>query len=238
MSGSALPFVHLGFEALGYAAAVVLFLIRRERRDVVDAPTRYALTLAAGIGATAGARLLAALCDPVRTWTALADGRIAFGKTIVGALLGGWIAVEWLKKKRGIAISTGDPLVLPLAAGIAIGRIGCFFAASIDDTAGLPSSLPWAVGGMDGVARHPVALYEIAVVVLLASVAGRLRAPGDPFKAFLGGYLGFRFFCDFLKPVPPRIFGGLSAIQLACLGGLMYYALVLARRLRSAEATG
>ena len=225
----------------GYLVAVAVFLVRRQRNgDVVDGGTRYMVMVGAGIGAMIGSRLLAALCEPLRVWQGLAEGHLYFGKTIVGALLGGLIAVELVKRRAGVSEATGDPLVVPMAVGIAIGRVGCFLAAQIDDTGGLPTNLPWAVVGPDGIGRHPVALYEIAFVLLLAPIAtaiGRRGARGDAFKLFLSSYLLFRFFCDFLKPMPPRIYGGLSTIQLACAAGLLYYASVWLRRMRSVEVT-
>jgi phosphatidylglycerol:prolipoprotein diacylglycerol transferase len=234
--------LHQLLEIAGYLTALTILTMRSRRgHDVVDRRTRYQLMIAAGIGAMIGARLLAALCDPGRTWAALASGQLAFGKTIVGGLLGGLIAVELVKKRLDVRVATGDPLVLPLALGIAIGRVGCFLAASVDDTAGAPSTLPWAVRDSAGVARHPVALYEIAFVLLLVPIAREARSrgiEGDAFKAFLGGYLLFRFFVDFLKPLPPPLFGGVSAIQLACLAGLAYYVALLARRWRPLEVEG
>src|SRR5438874_657018 len=55
------------------------------------------------------------------------------GQSIVGALIGGWLGVEIAKRIAGIRKSTGDAFVLPLIAGIAIGRIGCFLAGLHDD---------------------------------------------------------------------------------------------------------
>lgn len=230
--------VHTFFEALGYVVAVAIYFVQRRRMgDVLDGTTRYAVTLGAGIGAMAGARLLAALCDPVRTMEGLAAGQFLFGKTIVGALLGGLVAVELVKRRLGVRAATGDEIALSLIAGIAVGRVGCFIAGVADDTAGLPSNVAWAVTGTDGITRHPVALYEIGFLLLLAVPVQWVRSEGrrgDAFKLFLAAYLLFRFVCDFLKPMPPRIYGGISAIQIAALCGMAWYAGVFARRWRRA----
>ena len=45
---------------------------------------------------------------------------------------------------------------------------------------------------------------------------------GDRFKGFMVGYIGLRVLVDFIKPAVR--FGGLSAIQWACLAVLAYYA--------------
>ena len=58
---------------------------------------------------------------------------LAGGKTIVGVLIGGWIAVETVKNTLGIRVRTGDLLAIPLSVGIAIGReVGCFLTGLSD----------------------------------------------------------------------------------------------------------
>ena len=67
------------------------------------------------------------------------------GKTIVGALIGGLITVEIAKRYIGIQQSTGDLYAIPLALGIAIGRIGCFLTGLPDNTYGTATNLPWGI---------------------------------------------------------------------------------------------
>jgi prolipoprotein diacylglyceryltransferase len=230
--------LHFVLEAVAYAAAAAVYLVRRKRSsDVIPDLDRFALLAAAAVGAAGGSRLLAWLCDPS------AATILTSGKTIVGALLGGLAAVELVKLWRGIKTPTGDLYVYPLAAGIAIGRVGCFLAGPADLTAGRPTDVPWAVVAWDGVPRHPVALYEIAFVILVALVLHVLRRrigarAGLTFALFAAAYLAFRLAVDFAKPWPPPIAlgGGLSAIQLACVAGLVYYAFVLPRRMRTTTA--
>jgi len=89
------------------------------------------------------------------------------GKTIVGALIFGLISVELMKRYIGVRQSTGDLYAIPLALGIAIGRIGCFLTGLDDNTYGTPTTLPWAINFGDGIPRHPTQLYEIAFLVAL-----------------------------------------------------------------------
>ena len=169
------------------------------------------------LGAAFGSKLLAMLENP---WQASLEG-----KTIVGGLLGGLIAVEAAKKYIGFTRSTGDLFTLPLIIGTAIGRVGCYLSGLADGTHGSPTSLPWGHDYGDGIPRHPAQLYEIAFLLLLGAFLLRvreyLREEGDEFKLYLSSYLAFRFFADFLKPGLP--FFGLTAIQWACAGGLLYY---------------
>ena len=82
------------------------------------------------------------------------------GHSIAGAIAGGIVAVEIYKLVRGIKGSTGLPFVAPLALGVGIGRLGCFFAGLPDYTYGTPTRLPWAVNFGDGVPRYPGQWYE------------------------------------------------------------------------------
>jgi phosphatidylglycerol:prolipoprotein diacylglycerol transferase len=72
------------------------------------------------------------------------------GKMIVGALMGGLLAVEWAKRRLGVTVRTGDLFALPLCAGIAIGRVGCFLTGLEDHTVGAHTTLPWGVDVGDG----------------------------------------------------------------------------------------
>jgi phosphatidylglycerol:prolipoprotein diacylglycerol transferase len=92
------------------------------------------------------------------------------GKTIVGALIFGLISVELMKRYIGVRQSTGDLYAIPLALGIAIGRIGCFLTGLSDNTYGIPTTLPWAINFGDGIPRHPTQLYEIIFLMLLIPI--------------------------------------------------------------------
>ena len=72
-------------------------------------------------------------------------------------------------------------------------------------------------------------------MLILAAVlrsAAKAAPAGASFAIFLASYLAFRFAVDFLKPEPRPLVLGLTAIQLACLAGLGYYAAIIPKRLR------
>ena len=191
-----------------------LFLsLRRRQGDTVAEQTRMTVLAGAAVGAVVGSKLLAlvqhsavVLAHPEPVWV------LGGGKTIVGGLLGGLMGVELTKRWVGEERSTGDLFVLPLCLGMAVGRVGCFLAGLRDGTCGTETSLPWAVDFGDGVPRQQEAPAR----------------SGDLFRGFMVLYLGFRLFVDFIKP-DPRAYIGLSAIQAACVCGLVYYARDLPR---------
>ncbi len=221
------PSWHPVFEAMGYVAGYLVY--RRERArygDPVPEGQRWTVLAAAAVGALAGCRLLG-LAEQwpavLAAWQAgdllkllLSPG----GKTVVGGLLGGWLGVEIIKKFSGIRRRTGDLFVLPLCVGIAVGRVGCLIAGLADDTYGKPTSLPWAVDFGDGIGRHPVQVYEIVFLILIAVLVSRKdKLPeGARFRIFLATYLAWRVVIDFLKPQPT--IHGLDVIQWASLAGL------------------
>ena len=219
---------HWIFESLAYAAGIYLYRrLRRRRGDVIESRDRWWVIAAALVGGFAGSRILSAFEDPVflaHHW--MEPHLLLGGKTIVGGLVGGLIAVESIKRLRGIRVATGDLLALPLTLGIAIGRIGCFLSGVEDESYGMATRLPWGVDFGDGIARHPTQLYEIIFLTVLGVIlwiSSRLATTvGDGFKLFMVGYLGFRLLVEFIKP-GVRV-GGLSAIQWVCLAGVAYYA--------------
>jgi prolipoprotein diacylglyceryltransferase len=223
--------LHSLVEALAYFLGFRLFL--RERRMLTlpvlaDSDRSTWIGFGAIIGAALGAKLGFWIEDPVSAFTDFPDWRrLLEGKTIVGALLGGLAGVEATKRAIGAQGSSGDAFAMPLIAGIAIGRVGCFLAGLADHTYGNATTLPWAVDFGDGVARHPTQIYEIAFLGALAALLHARRhafeRDGDRFRAFMVAYLAFRLLVDVIKPVPHAYFGMLSGIQLLCIAGLCYY---------------
>jgi phosphatidylglycerol:prolipoprotein diacylglycerol transferase len=177
------------FETLAYVVGFQLYRrLRQSFGDPVSQDNRWWIIATASVGAVLGSKILGCMeqaPEIVHQWRNPAY--LISGKSIVGGLLGGWMAVEWIKRRLGITVSTGDLFAVPLAVGIAIGRMGCFLAGLPDQTYGIATTLPWGVDFGDGVLRHPTQLYEIASLLAFSLALWMLlRQPhrnGDVFKA-------------------------------------------------------
>lgn len=219
---------HLIFDILSLVAAAKYYeVVKARTTDHLSENNRFFVVVAAGLGAFLGARLLGALEYPDQFFNPPSILFYLASKTLVGGLVGGILAVELVKKWAGEKKRSGDIFVYPAILGIAVSRIGCLLTGVVDQTVGLPSSLPWAFDQGDGIPRHPTSLYEILFMGLMWFVFVQLQKryvlkEGALFRLFVVGYLSFRFFVEFIKPVTPLIFG-LSGIQLTSIVFAGYY---------------
>ncbi|MFY9346099.1 MAG: prolipoprotein diacylglyceryl transferase family protein, partial [Planctomycetota bacterium] len=129
--------------------------------------------------------------------------------TVLGGLLGGWLAVEAWKWRAGVRLATGGDFALPLAMALACGRIGCWFAGCC---AGAPCADGWlATTDAAGVPRFPVQLLEAAfhfvAVVVLAVLAKKNVWPAQRLGAYLACYAAVRFVLEFRRQHPPVALG-------------------------------
>ncbi len=172
------------------------------------------------IGAFLGAKVFYLLVDGWRVigrtdmWTQLATG-----KTVLGALLGGYVGVEIAKQLVGYRGVTGDWFALIAPVGIILGRIGCLLHGCCQGKVCEPK---WfAVTDSAGVTRWPSVLMEILFNVLAISVFFILRQrrvlPGQHFHLYLMAYGAFRFFHEFLRS-ESLLLGPLTGYQLLAAG--------------------
>jgi prolipoprotein diacylglyceryltransferase len=178
-------------------------------RQSFELPYLAALLFGAGLGAF--------LFGSLNLWL---SGMPGLARSVEGALAGGIIGIELYKWLAGIAVRTGARFALPLAIGVAIGRIGCYLAGLDDFTYGTPTALPWGHDFGDGIARHPVQLYESAAMAAFAVfyVAAVLR------QIY---YAVQRFLWEFLKPYA-ALLGPLTLFHLLSLFILFYASVMLA----------
>ena len=146
------------------------------------------------------------------------------GLSWFGGFAGGLGVGLWLLHRYRIPLITGLAAASPaLAAGHAIGRIGCFL---VGDDYGTPTDLPWGVAFPEGlpptfVPVHPTQLYEAFALAVVVVVLFRMRRSGAPDPLVLATYLGaagaIRFAIEFVRVNAP-VAGALTLAQLWSLG--------------------
>jgi phosphatidylglycerol---prolipoprotein diacylglyceryl transferase len=220
--------VHTAFDVLAWVAAgAAAWYLSRSGLVPVWAPrTDLAYLAAILVGAGVGAVVF----GTANLWL---SGQSGFARSIEGALAGGIVAVKLYKHARGIRLRTGARFALPLAVGVAVGRIGCYLSGLSDFTYGTATTLPWAHDFGDGVMRHPVQLYESAAMAAFAlyyvmRVRRRDRFVIDNgFYLAVGCYGAQRFLWEFFKPYGPLI-GPLTLFHLLSLAIVAYAAFMIA----------
>ncbi len=176
------------------------------RRPVpLPALQRLAIFSAAVFGAGAAAKLPFVLLSKAPFFSA--GAWFSDGKTILAGFAGGYLAIELVKLAMGASIKTGDALAMPLAAGVAVGRWGCFF----NGCCGAPLVPP----------------LESAFHAMMGILIWRLRDVAvlrwQLIKLYLIAYCVFRFFVEFIR-TEPRLLWGLTGYQF----GAAAFAAVLA----------
>jgi phosphatidylglycerol---prolipoprotein diacylglyceryl transferase len=225
MSGAAL---HTVFDIAAWcAAAIAMWWLSRVRglqfpSQSFELPYVAALVFGAGIGAY--------IFGTLNLWF---SGMPGIARSVEGALAGGIVAIELYKWLHGISLRTGARFALPLAVGVAVGRLGCYFAGLDDFTYGTPTTLPWGHDFGDGMLRHPVQLYEslamaaFAVFYVLAVLNRNAAIITNGFYLVLLYYGLQRFIWEFMKPYGALI-GPFSLFHLLSLFVMVYAAVMLA----------
>ncbi len=129
------------------------------------------------------------------------------GLTSYGSLFSVFFVYIYVKKQKLNFGKILDLLAPYIVLAVAIIRIGCFLRGCCH---GQETMLPWAVNGM-----HPTQLYESIYCMVIFFILQKfkkikkqgkntrfrlmLKKPGAVFMYFLGLYVFFRFFNDFLR---------------------------------------
>jgi phosphatidylglycerol---prolipoprotein diacylglyceryl transferase len=166
---------------------------------------------------------------------------LATGKSITGALLGGYAGVEIAKRLVGYTSATGDWFAVIAPVGIVLGRVGCLLHGCCLGQVCEPA---WfTMNDAAGVPRWPAALVELLFNAAMLGVILLMRRkelwPGQHFHIYLMAYGCFRFAHEFLRATP-QILGPISGYQIAALGvaALGLVGFVLRRRALALAVTG
>lgn len=219
---------HPLFEAFGmFIGMRYYFYLKRKSKEKTSFNTSAAILIGATAGALLGSKLIGNLENPYKLFEHFDIKTIWTNNTIVGGLAFGLIGVELAKKIVGHKESTGDLIVYPLILAMIIGRIGCFLTGIHEETYGIATNVVFGMHLGDQYLRHPVALYEIAFLIILWVVLKliqrkRIYPSGFVFQIFMLSYFTFRFLLDFIKP-RLELIGNLGTIQIVCICVIIYY---------------
>lgn len=226
--------------ALAFLGAGVI-VGARFRELGVPSDWAYELLPAAAVGGLLGAKLWYSLQQGDWSLDQLLSGS---GLVWYGGALGGAAAVCAYARWRGILDwSLFDVCAPALAAGYAIGRVGCQLSG--DGDYGKPTDAWWGMGYPDGtvptppgVEVHPTPLFEMALMGALAFLLWKLRdrfRPGVMFGVYLIASSAERFLIEFLRR-NDVVAGGLTLAQIVSVAlAALGVAIVLTLRNRPYE---
>lgn len=215
------------FMAAALIVGLLLYAVEARRNRAISGNTFYIL-LAAVFGGALGAKIPIAVVywreiflQP-RGWEIILTGR-----SIMGGLVGGALAIFVVKRMLGMKERRGNLFAPGIAAGMAIGRAGCFLRGCCYGTA---TALPWGVDLGDGVLRHPTQLYEsvfmLSMYAVISALRNRAKHPAALFWMLMISYSAFRFAVEFIR-VEETWFLGLSLFQWICLALMVVYGRLL-----------
>ncbi len=204
-----------GWLMLAGIAVSAFFWTRLARRD----DRLLIVYVAALVGAFLGAKLAYLAAEGWRDigqpdlWL-----RLTTGKSILGALLGGYASVELAKRWVGYRSVTGDWFAMIAPLGIILGRVGCWLHGCCLGSA--CESAWFTVRDAKGLERWPAVPVEILfnAVMLISFFALRRRGclVRQHFHVYLIAYGVFRFAHEFFRDTP-RVVAGISGYQFIAL---------------------
>jgi phosphatidylglycerol---prolipoprotein diacylglyceryl transferase len=189
------------------------------KRNAPRDPRLITIYFCALVGAFLGAKIVYLLAEGWMHWN---DPQrwlhLATGKTIVGALLGGYIAVEITKRAVRYTAVTGDWFAAITPISIILGRIGCWLHGCC---LGIPCEPSWySLNDRAGTSRWPAVpveiLFNLAALLTLIFLRRRRLLPGQHFHIYLIAYGLFRFAHEFLRDTQ-RFAGQISGYHIAAL---------------------
>ncbi len=207
---------------MAIAALVGLWMFSREIRRAGLPDGAFDAAVAGVVGGILGAKIV---------WAIEHAGNAPFadllfsrgGLSWYGGFAGGLLAgIAIIKRKRLSVLAVVSAATPAIAAGHALGRIGCFL---VGDDYGWPTDLPWGVAFPEGLPPttmpvHPTQLYEAIGLVPLALFLIRLRKSGRSDATVVGTYLilagALRFAIEFVRVHEP-VAGPLAVAHLLSL---------------------
>ncbi len=239
-NGALVLYTHDIFTALGLLVGLLLYYWELRRRGMLGFQI-FVISVMAIFGGGIGARLITAW-EHLPYYSNQAGAPLTYliahsGKSIIGGIVGGYVAIVLAKRALGYRESTGDCYAAAIPLALVIGRVGCLLS---ELPLGTPTSLPWGMSVSESAAQqladcpgcqgkmHPSMVYEIifhlCAVLLILRYRRLIPVRGDTLKLYLLVAAVFRFLIEFVRANPEQV-GGLSGPQIVLipLTGLLLY---------------
>ncbi len=148
-------------------------------------------------------------------------------KSIAASIFWAVISSEMYKKIVRAKFNTWVVFVPWLVTWMIVGRIGAFLIGLRDHTHWTPTSLPWGIDYGDGIARHPLQIYEILTLTIFFIIfCFLLKYKKDwilknGFFLFTLVYFVYRFLVGFISPYS-HFWLWLNTYQVISIGMIWY----------------
>ncbi|HEV2073130.1 MAG TPA: prolipoprotein diacylglyceryl transferase family protein [Thermomicrobiales bacterium] len=238
--GAMVLYTHDVFTALGLLVGLLLYYGELRWRGMLEFRI-FVISVMAIFGGGIGARIITAW-EHLPYYSNQAGAPLTYlishsGKSIIGGIVGGYIAIVLAKRSLGYTHSTGDCYAAAIPLALVIGRVGCLLS---ELPLGTPTSLPWGVSVPESATRqfadcpgcqgtmHPSMVYEIifhlSAFLLILRYRHLIPVRGDTLKLYLLIAAVFRFLVEFVRANPDQV-SGLSGPQIVLipLTGLLVY---------------
>src|SRR5690349_9633716 len=155
--GPVIIYTHDFFTTLGLLAGLALYYYELRRRDMLSWQI-ICISIAAIFGGGIGARTITAW-EHLAYYSDNSGAPLSYliahsGKSIIGGIAGGYLAIVVSKRLLRYRHSTGDCYAAAIPLAMAIGRVGCFLS---ELPLGTPTNLPW------GISASPEAASQFAL---------------------------------------------------------------------------
>lgn len=197
------------FTALGFFAGIAVYWWRAKEMRIDTSGTMTIMLVGAVVGVLV-ARVVERLVEGGSMATVL--NPLYGGRTILGGVIGGLVAVEFAKRRMEVRYSTGPLWALAIPAGEVFGRIGCYFNGCCGGRACSPSVFS---GG-----HYPTQMMMVGSALALFGLLFWKRATWPVWPLFLIGWGASRFVIEFFRESATG--PGISVAQWACLGVVVY----------------
>lgn len=203
--------LYILFTIIGIIAGGIVAKLQKIKRPPKS--VQFDMYLAGGIGLIIGVKV------PVFILYGISQQTILTGKSVMGGLLGTFIAIhlyKFLSKKRGEAL--GGAFAIPFAVALGFGKIGCYFNGCCGGDFFIPIQLIES-------------FCQFIVAILLYIFYKKTMRTDLLFPLYMLSYLILRFIAEFIR-TPEKLFYGLTLYQWLAIMFLPIVCYIILKRIK------